>query len=344
MNSIDPKFKFLSICDDLVIKGKVLFAETTYEKALEYLYPLITRLDIQRNTLNTKLYSRLEDDIIEGCVMPPITVSLIHSVSDDEASDVKNIQNYIEDHISDAFILDGIQRLNALHRASTKDGYDPSRKIYLNFILAQSRDKFLYRMITLNNGQRPMSARHQIEILADLFYDFNSMDINLLAEKSNSKVRGPNSFKKADFVQGYSSFLSKNINIDNEKIIESKMDEILASKIIENKEVNIDFAEVVELVNKSDDDQFVASWLRVPNNFIGFCAAIGFSLEDILDNSIDDFFFQIKRFEECFLALNVSKIKVGKARKLSVYNFIKDYQMYKTYDNNDLILEMATWV
>ena len=67
-------------------------------------------------------------------------------------------------------------------------------------------------------------------------------------------------------------------------------------------------------------------------------------MEDILNNSLDDFFFQIKRFEECFLALNVSKIKVGKARKLSVYNFIKDYQMYKTYDNNDLILEMATWV
>ena len=47
--------------------------------------------------------------------------------------------------------------------------------LYANLLICESMDRLLYRMITLNNGQKPMSARHQIEILAGNIFDFDHL-------------------------------------------------------------------------------------------------------------------------------------------------------------------------
>ncbi len=52
-------------------------------------------------------------------------------------------------------------------------------------------------MVTLNNGQKPMTARHQIEILAESIYDFTAYSFKIITEKENfSKYE--RAFKKAD--------------------------------------------------------------------------------------------------------------------------------------------------
>ncbi|WMT47221.1 MAG: hypothetical protein RE468_00915 [Acidithiobacillus caldus] len=220
------EISFYTLDTDSVIDGYVVSSSTTYDFALREFYPLIGRLDIQRDALNTKFYSRLERDIIQGCVIPPITIALVESFNHAETKE-NDIHDYITNNLNNAFVLDGIQRLNTLRRASESRGFKKDRRIYVNFLIAGSRDRLLYRMITLNNGQKPMSARHQIEILADSFFDFNELDIKLLPEKGRSRVRAPNAFKKSDFVKGYIAYLSDSINIDNQRIIEEKMDELL---------------------------------------------------------------------------------------------------------------------
>lgn len=50
-------------------------------------------------------------------------------------------------------------------------------------------DRLLYRMITLNNGQKPMSARHQIEILASNMFDFDKLPILAVSEKNKSNKK-----------------------------------------------------------------------------------------------------------------------------------------------------------
>src|SRR5688572_1574496 len=104
-----------SIDDDNVINSKFITGKTTYDFAIKNFYPLIDQLPIQRNLQNPAFYSRLRLDILKGCVMPPITLAFI---SDKNAlpKKLKDAEEYINANIHHAFILDGIQRINALYK------------------------------------------------------------------------------------------------------------------------------------------------------------------------------------------------------------------------------------
>jgi hypothetical protein len=329
---------FFTLDTDTVIDGYVVTAATQYKFAIENFVPLIGRLDIQRDALNTKFYSRLEDDIVRGCVMPPITIALIHSFPSRKRSK-ENIEEHIKNNIEDAFVLDGIQRLNTLRRAATKQGFDGARPIHVNFIIASSRDRLLYRMITLNNGQKPMSARHQIDVLADAFFDFDGVDLKLVAEKGKGRVRAPDTFKKSDFVKGYVAYLSGSVNIDNQKIIEEKMDELIASKIIDSDipTSNVEFLDVVNLVNKFGESNYLRDWIRVQNNFMGFCVGAKTSSDALKSAKIGSIEVAIKNFEEAFSSINVSKVNLGKVRRELVAFFVQSYSSMSKLDEFELL-------
>lgn len=329
---------FYTLDTDTVIDGYVVTASTKYQFALEKFVPLIGRLDIQRDALNTKFYSRLEDDIVRGCVMPPITIALIHSFSTRRRTQ-ENIEEYISENIDNAFVLDGIQRLNTLRRASFQEGFDAGRTIHINFIIASSRDRLLYRMITLNNGQKPMSARHQIDVLADAFFDFDGVDLKLVAEKGKGRVRAPDSFKKADFVKGYVAYLSGSVNIDNQKIIEEKMDELIASKIIDSDipTSDVEFMDVIDLVNKFSKSDDLRDWIRVQNNFIGFCVGAKASASKLKSISVGKIAESISNFEHAFSSINVSKVNLGKVRRELVSYFFQNYAAMSKLDEFALL-------
>lgn len=330
---------------DLVIDGFVVSGATNYEYALENFAPLIGRLDIQRDALKTKFYSRLEEDIIRGCVMPPITLALIHSFPAGKRSKA-NVYDYITKHLEDAFVLDGIQRLSTLQRAAKRPGFNSKRPIHLNFVIAGSRDRLLYRMITLNNGQKPMSARHQIDVLADSFFDFDEVDLKLVAEKGKGRVRAPDTFKKADFVKGYVAYLSGSVNIDNQKIIEEKMDELIASKIIESNIPTspVEFSDVVALINKFSKSEFLWEWIRNQNNFIGFCLGAKTSAIALENAPLKSIETGVMNLERAFTSINVSKVNIGKVRRESVANFIQDFEKLRNLDDYELLDKISDWI
>lgn len=337
--------KFYSQDKDEVIGGFVVTGSTTYKYALEVLVPLIGRLDIQRDALNSRFYSRLQDDIVRGCVIPPITVALIHTFAAKKPAET-TVRKFIEKNIDDAFVLDGIQRLNTLQRAAQEDGFEDKRTLHINFVIADSRDRLLYRMITLNNGQKPMSARHQIDVLADSFFDFKGIEINLGAEKGKGRVRAPDSFKKADFVKGYIAYLSESVNVDNQKIIEEKMDELIAFKIIESNIPNskIEFSDIVSLINKFSTSEFLHEWIRIQNNFIGFCVGAKSSERDLESTSLAAIEKAIKVFELAFESVNVSKVNLGKARREAVAHFFEDFRRNQRLGEYDLIDKLSSWI
>lgn len=329
---------FFTLDTDSVIGGFVVSGATDYSFALENFVPLIGRLDLQRDALNTKFYGRLENDIIRGCVMPPITIAMINSFSPRKRNKA-TIEEYIRSNIGESFVLDGIQRLNTLRRAATHKDFDPTRPIHVNFIIASSRDRLLYRMITLNNGQKPMSARHQIDVLADAFFDFDGVALKLVSEKSKGRVRAPDTFKKADFVKGYVAYLSGSVNIDNQKIIEEKMDELIASKIIDSDIPTSDteFSDVVELVNKFGESDYLRDWVRNQNNFIGFCVGAKGSVGMLKATSLSLVEKSIRNFEGAFASINVSKVNLGKVRRELVAYFSQNYGILSKLDEFELL-------
>lgn len=338
LRKFQMSLNFYTIDTDSVIDGYVVTASTAYQFAVKNFVPLIGRLDIQRDALNTKFYSRLEDDIVRGCVMPPITIALVHTFPAKQRTP-KIIEEYIAKNIENAFVLDGIQRLNTLRRASQRDGFDLSRAIHVNFVIASSRDRLLYRMITLNNGQKPMSARHQIDVLADAFFDFDGIDLKLVAEKGKGRVRAPETFKKADFVKGYVAYLSGSVNVDNQKIIEEKMDELIASKIIDSDipTSNVEFMDVVDLLNIFSKSGYLHDWIRVQNNFIGFCVGAKSSAIELKKVALDVIEFSVTEFEKAFSSINVSKVNLGKARRELVAYFFANYSDLGGLDEFDLL-------
>jgi hypothetical protein len=325
---------------DMVIKSNVLLADLSYKEALENLYPLINKFTAQRKLLDTKFYDRLERDIIGGCMMPPITIAFVAS----DLGDIQDKKQFINNNLDKAYILDGIQRLNTLNRASTKIGFDGNRRILLNVIISPTKDMLLYRMITLNNGQKPMTPRHQIEILTQELFDFSALNIDVQSEKDRSEqiIRG--AFNLGDISRGYLAFLTDNVHNENTKIIGEKMDQILIGRILDSgiTSSKIEFKNILDLIDHlASENDTTKVWLKVSNNLIGFCVGIKKSFERISSESANSFVIEIEKFEEAFKAINPSKVNLGKYRReLSKY-FIEEYDSIKLKGVDELIESFA---
>lgn len=321
------------VIDSVVATGKI-----TYQYAIDNLFPLINRFSAQRKTQDKKFYSRLERDILDHCLMPPITIAFVDE--DFTLTDETEIAQYIEDNIQSGYVLDGIQRLNTLNRASTNERFDGSQSLYLNVIISPSEDKLLYRMITLNNGQKPMTPRHQIEILTQELFDFTDINISVQSEKERGENAIKGSFDLGDLSKAYLAFLTGTVNNDNNKIIGEKMDQIIVGRIMDKQPTDddIDFKEVIKQIDRLSENSFVQKWLKVGNNLIGFSVGIKASHEVIFNTSVDEFSEAIELFELAFKAINPSKVNLGKFRRELSQNFIENFAQHSDFDEMELVV------
>lgn len=323
---------------DKVIRSYYLTVGIDYEYAIKKLVPLIDKLDFQRNTLRASFYKRLEQDIQNGCIMPNITVAINLN---GELPKIETINaEFLEENLGNAFILDGIQRLNTLNRIGISK-LDIQGRLYCNILISDSMDRLLYRMITLNNGQKPMSARHQIEILAGNIFDFDSLPILSITEKDkkSKKIKDEDRMNKENLIKGYLAYISNSVNIDNQKIIEEKMNELIAEKIMNSNISDKDgeFKDVVEYVSFLMQDSDLKNWFTVANNFIGFSAAMNKIYLQLRDISISEIKEYIQMFENVFSAIDVSKIKLGMARRRMVKYYFENFEKFSKYGYSDLL-------
>lgn len=328
---------------DEVLGATYFVGQTTYNLAIDKLYPLVQRLDIQRNLQNPSFYSRLRNDLKIGCIIPPITIAFV--IQDDhEVID----EAYINENISEGFILDGIQRLSAIHRANNELEEDAQatfhqRILHLNIIVAPSMDRLLYRMITLNNGQKPMSPRHQIDILSETMFDFENLSLRNQSHKTKQVSSNKLSVHRSDIVKGYIAFLANTTAIDNKLIIEEKMDELIAERIIASNisSDNYEFTEVLGWIADRCVDSAISKWFLSGNNFIGFCVAARNNFNELKDESIDSLNLQIARFENIFLNFDKKKIKVGDYRRRMVADYFGALARFKSSSDSDIVIELS---
>jgi len=313
-----------NIANDKVIDSYVGLGQSNYRFALDEVYPLANRFSAQRKVLQSKFYERLERDILKDCLMPPITLAFVEKGVN--FNSIAQLSTYVNQNISKGYILDGLQRLNTLYRASMKTGFNFNKEIFYNVIVAENTDKLLYRMITLNNGQKGMTPRHQIEILTQELFDFNGSTINVQSEKEKSESPIKDAYSLGDISKGYLAFLTSNVHNENTKIIEEKMDQILVDRILDTDldSNNLQFTDVIKFLDKVNENEIIRVWLQVANNFIGFCVGIKKSHEYIFNLSLEDVQTALQNFEFAFKIVNPSKINVGKYRRELSNYFIKN--------------------
>jgi len=183
----------------------------------------------QRNKVNKSgsIYQLLKQDVKDGCIIPPIVLA---SVSESAVKNGEFDSEYLKELLAkhaDLRILDGLQRTYSLIEVyeENREHFDNLEEKYIirvEIYLAIRDVGILYRMLTLNTGQTPMTLRHQLEILFSKYLGSPIEDVNIIREIDGSPIRSVNDFKFSDLIDGYDSYLERNeLPIDRFDILQN---------------------------------------------------------------------------------------------------------------------------
>jgi hypothetical protein len=191
-------------------------------------------LDIQRAVVKGfKPYERLRGDLAKGGLIPAPTLAakantlpVPTSIGDDgfiaalTALSPRNV-----------YIIDGLQRTNAIQQVyRSLEGADreqfSARIMRVEFWPDITLPALTYRMILLNAGQKPMSLRHQMEVvsgaLCDALLERLSPRLNVYREKDDSRRSGPGQYQFSLLATASQAFVQKtpHVELRNEVIEE----------------------------------------------------------------------------------------------------------------------------
>ncbi|QFT99226.1 hypothetical protein FIU85_18060 [Roseovarius sp. THAF8] len=246
--------KFYSTLSDGKISGVNIGAEMTIGEYLEFLPNILDNNPYQRKKVSSsgKTYDLLRADLIKGCVIPPIILGITEqheaelrpmiervSKNEDDEKAWDKIKEVVKKAVgdNDVIILDGLQR--SLTMKGIEDDYPDhigeaeyqgflKNKIRVEFYAGLSKPGILYRMLTLNTGQTPMTFRHQLEIL---YYDYiDNKDlpegITVLKETDDARARGERKYKFSDVIDMFYAYTTGSPMPFNRQALVSELREL----------------------------------------------------------------------------------------------------------------------
>lgn len=169
------------------------------------------------------IYSLLKKDLIAGCIMPPIVLAYCDSMPDG------GLIEHLKKNHQKLKILDGLQRSYTIKELVEEVGGDAGKVDALNnpirveVYVGLNKIGLLYRMLTLNTGQTPMSVRHQIEIIySDYKASCRVNGVSLLSETDGATPFRLGEYKFRDVVDGFTSYLQKDfLTLDRMDILDN---------------------------------------------------------------------------------------------------------------------------
>ena len=210
----------LSNLHDGRINSSNYLVELSIGEYLELVRNVLGQNEFQRRRVSSSktIYSLLKQDILRGCVIPPIVLALT-AIENLAQVNEQNLDQYLRDHRDNLIILDGLQRTYSLvdleNELRGRDDGDVltrflAHSLRVEIYVGINRLGILYRMLTLNTGQTPMSLRQQIEML---YLDFAKTPFNgirLLREADGKVVAADNEYNFRDMIEGFNSYLERN--------------------------------------------------------------------------------------------------------------------------------------
>lgn len=203
--------KILSQAEDQRIQTSNYLIELDLKEYLEFAKDILSNNEYQRKRVRSSMsiYSQLKEDLKYGCIIPPIVLAIDSNDMPDGVLDQSNIKELLKKSL----ILDGLQRTYTIMDAYDEliqAGQDTSSflkgSLRAEVYGGINRFGLLYRMLTLNTGQTPMTLRHQIEILYSN-YDVSIPDITLIKEVEGKSPRKIGEYRFQDIIDGFVSYL-----------------------------------------------------------------------------------------------------------------------------------------
>ncbi len=239
----------LSRIEDQRINSWNIFVEITIGDYLGFAPDILNNNDMQRKKVKSSksVYSLLKTDLIRGCVIPPLVLAFTDSGMINDKTTDQQIMEYVAGNPQNLMILDGLQRTytliaakEELEQADNRSETDRflSQNIRMEIYIGINKFGILYRMLTLNTGQTPMSTRHQIEILYKNMVNKEIDGIRLVTEKEGKVKASVRELKFKDAVDGFHSYIYRDeLPIDRQDLLDNvKMLENLSH---ENTEMDV---------------------------------------------------------------------------------------------------------
>jgi len=236
----DPQsLRILGLTEDLRSKTRVIYTQMPVEMYLWLVGESFDEFEIQRKRQKHPIYDRMGKDIREGALLPGITLAVkFHNVQDllDKLpagsewplpEDRKTVLREALLQPGMVNILDGLQRTHKLKDIS-KSGFDfdPEQRVLAEIWVEPDLAKLIYRIIVLNAGQKPMTLRHQVELL---FLTLREQiiqqvpGVELYKETDSTRRRGPNKLAFDRVVSAYQAFVNGDPEVNKSNIIAQEL-------------------------------------------------------------------------------------------------------------------------
>lgn len=231
--------KVIGKTKDLRTNTPVLYAQMSISDYLALVGDEFDQFEIQRKREKHKAYDRMRIDLKKGALLPPITLAvkvdkvkeLLPLIESDENPTQLESVLFEPGHFN---ILDGLQRTYILKDLQKSHDFSGEQRLLVEFWLESDVRHLIYRIIVLNAGQKPMSMRHQIELLFIALRENLSeeiSDIEIFQENETSRRNKPRKFALDRLAMAYQSFLTKSPEIEKQNIIAQKLieEEVLSA-------------------------------------------------------------------------------------------------------------------
>ncbi|MGN5223442.1 hypothetical protein [Aeromonas veronii] len=342
----------------------------------------------RRVRASKSIYSLLKEDILKGCVIPPISLAVTENDPEFERRIEEGIFEALDSKKKNILILDGLQRTysildleNELLKRNDEAAINRlySRVIRLEIYAGLNRLGILYRMLTLNTGQTPMSLRQQIEMLYLNYYDIDIPEVEIIRESEGKQANGVGQYNFKDIVEGFNSYLERNELpigrvdlLDNIKGLEKLSDENNESDIFREyllalhtflskiKEITNDDSLLKEHAEEEDLSKIfgknTTQIFKKAQSVSGFGAAIGklkdfkiihgfsdiISMTDKLELDDDDIQTFLVEFNKKLYWINQNASKIGNAQRNYFQFFFRELFNKETDSYLDLLKATET--
>ena len=220
--------KIASTLNDLRIGSENVLLEMSMHEYTDLIKGVISKNEFQRRKVGSSktVYALLRDDLLKECIIPPIVLALTKKID----SSGENLPEIIDENKDSLVILDGLQRthtiLDLLKELEGDNGEGLSNflksKIRVEVYIGLNRLGILYRMLTLNTGQTPMSLRQQIEMLYLDYAETEIEGIELIKESDNKSSSDSKQYNFKEIVEGFISYLERDeLPIEKADILEN---------------------------------------------------------------------------------------------------------------------------
>ncbi|MBS1562271.1 MAG: hypothetical protein JSS89_11750 [Bacteroidetes bacterium] len=217
---------------DQRIESLNLLIETTIGEYYGLSKNILDKNEFQRRRVksSSSVYSLLKTDLRQGCVIPPIVLALAMDAKPTKDEKDEALLETISSNNDKLIILDGLQRTYTIRDLvnELEEKGDPetsivlSAKLRIEIYIGINKLGILYRMLTLNTGQTPMSSRHQIEIIYSDYIQHGVEGIKLIKEVDDDIPSVEGEYKFRDIIEGFTSYLDRDyLTIDRTDILDN---------------------------------------------------------------------------------------------------------------------------